>query len=236
MFSYYGVMYLLSTGLTKMLPNKRDFTEVMSELLAHDHVRSQHLEFLLIHNFSSSKKRQVLPNAGMAIGKCKTSSIKLDSLLQRFELCFNFIKALIQHGTQPCQNSIEYAICHNNYELFHYLTTTYASLKNANFAFLDASILISKFDEIDLKLLQTILMKGCIALGINPKVPPPLLCAVDKGRYDIAAVLIECGASLLEVQFSKFTTVVHEATKIALHTGTYESMDWILICEEVLFL
>ena len=218
---YVTITYvLLSTGLTEMLPSRHDFTEVIGKLLAHDHVRSQHLEFLLLRNFTLPKKRKVLQNAGMAIGKCKTSSIKLDSLLQRFELSFNFIKALIQHGTQPCQNSIEYAICHNNYKLFHYLTITYSGSMDANFAFLDASILINKYDEIDLKFLQTILKKGCIALGINPKVQPPLLCAIDKGRYDIAAVLIECGASMLGVQFAKFTTVVHEATKIALHTGT----------------
>ena len=214
---------LLSTGLTEMLPSRHDFTEVIGKLLAHDHVRSQHLEFLLLRNFTLPKKRQVLRNAGMAIGKCKTSSIKLDSLLQRFELSFNFIKELIQHGTQPCPKSIEYAVCHNNYKLLHYLTITYSSSKDANFAFLDASILINKFDEIDLKLFQTILKKGCIGLGINPKVQPPLLCAIDKGRYDIAAVLIECGASMLGVQFAKFTTVVHEATKIALHTGMQQN-------------
>lgn len=155
----------------------------------------------------------------MAIKKCKTSSIKLDSLLQRFELSFNLIQALVQHGTQPCPNSIEYAISQNNYKLFHYFTTTYSNLKNADFSFLDASLLISKFSEIDIKLFQSILKKGCIALGINAKLPSPLSCAIDKKRFDIAAVLIECGVNLLEVKFSKFTTVVHEATKIALHTG-----------------
>lgn len=212
-----------------MLPSRSDFTEVIDKLLAHNHVRLQHLEFLLLHNFTLPKKKQVLPNAGMAIGKCKTSSIKLGSLLQRFELSFSFIKALIQHGTQPCPNSIEYAICHNDYRLFHYLTKTYSGPKNSNFAFLDASILISKFDKIDLELFQTILKKGCIALGINPKVQPPLLCAIDKERYDIAAVLIECGANLLEMQFAKYTTVVHEATKIALHTGMYANYGFLFV-------
>ena len=212
-------MLLLPTGLTELLPSRRDFTKVIDELLVHKHARSRHLEFLLLGNFTLPKEHRVLKNAGMAIGKCKTSSIKLDSLLQKFELSFNFIRALIQHGTQPCPNSIEYAICHNNYKLFHYLTTTYSSLKNANFAFLDASILLNKFDEIDLKLFQTILKKGCKALGINAKVQPPLLCAIDKEKYDIAVALIESGASLLEVQFAKFTSALHEATKIALHTG-----------------
>lgn len=202
-----------------MLPIKQDFTKVIDELLACNHIQLQHLEFLLLRDFSLFRKQQALPNAGMAIGKCKTSSIKLDSLLQRFDLSFNLIKALVQHGTQPCPNSIEYAICQNNHKLFHYLTTTYCSLKNANFAFLDASLLINKFCDIDIKLFQSILRKGCIALGINAKLPPPLLCAIDKKRYDIAAVLIECGASLLEVQLAKFTTAVHEATKIALQTG-----------------
>ena len=225
-------MCVINTGLTEMLPRRHDFTEVIDKLLAHKHVRSHHLEFLLLRDFTLPKKKQVLQNAGMAIGKCKTSSIKLDSLLQRFDLNFNFIKALIQHGTQPCSNSLEYAIYKNDYRLFHYLTKTYSGSKNCNFAFLDASVLISKFHKIELELFQTILKKGCIALGINPKVQPPLLCAIDKERYDIAAVLIEHGASLLEVQFAKYTTLVHEATKIALHTGM-QTMD--LICGDSLY-
>ena len=212
---------ILLTDLTEMLPNRQDFTKVIDELLIHDNVRPQHLEFLLLCNFTLQKRRQVLKNSGMAIGKCKTSSIKLDSLLQRFQLSFKFIKALVQHGTQSCPNSIEYAICQDDYQLFQYLTINYSGSKEANFAFLDASLLISKFHKIDLKLFQTILKKGCIPSGINPKVQPPLLCAIDKERYDITAVLIECGASLLEAQFTKSTTAVHEATKIALYTGTY---------------
>ena len=205
-----------------MLPSRRDFTKVIDELLACKHTHIQHLEFLLFRDFSVFKKQLSLPNAGMAIGKCKTSSVKLDSLLQRFELSFNLVKVLVEHGTQPCPKSIEYAICQNDYKLFQYLTMLYSSLENASFTFLDASLLISKFTEIDIKLFRSILKKGCIALGINAKLPPPLFCAVDKKRYDIAAVLIECGASLLEVQFTKYTTAVHEATNIALHTGVFK--------------
>ena len=205
-----------------MLPSKRDFTKVIDELLACKHTHIQHLEFLLFRDYSVFKKQLSLPNAGMAVGKCKTSSVKLGSLLQRFELSFNLVKVLVEHGTQPCPKSIEYAICQNDYKLFQYLTMLYSSLENASFSFLDASLLISKFSEIDIKLFKSILKKGCIALGINAKLPPPLLCAVDKKRYDIAAVLIECGASLLEVQFTKYTTAVHEATNIALQTGVFK--------------
>ena len=205
-----------------MLPRRRDFTEVIDELLACNHIHVEHLEFLLFRDFSLFKKQPTLPYAGMAIGKCKTSSIKLDGLLQRFELSFNLVKVLVQHGTQPCPKSIEYAICQNDYKLFQFLAATYSSLKNINFAFLDASLLITKFSEIDIKLFQDILKKGCVALGINAKLPPPLLCAVDKKRYDIAAVLIDCGASLLKLQFTKHTTAVHEATNIALQTGVFK--------------
>jgi len=218
--SSYVLILLLPVGLTEMLPNKHDFTEIIDALLAFDRVHSRHLEFLLLRRFSF-KPKQALPNAGMAIKKCKTSSVQLDDLLQRFELSFDLIKALVQHGTQPCPKSIEYAISQNNYKLFHYLTTNYSDLRNAKFSFLDAATLISKFHEIDLKLIQIILKKGCVALGINAKLPSPLLCAINKERYDIAAVLIEHGASLLGLQFAKYTTVVHEATKIALYTGTY---------------
>ena len=221
-----ALLLVLLTGLTEMLPNGKDFTKIIDELLTHTNIHPQHLEFLLVRDSPLLKKYHSLQNAGMAIKKCKTSSVKLDSLLQRFDLSFDLIKALVQHGTQPCPNSIEYAIYQNNYKLFHYLTAAYSSLKNANFAFLDTSLLISKFSEIDIKLFQTILKKGCIALGINAKLPTPLLCAVEKGRYDIAALLIECGANLLGAQFAKHTTVVHEATNIALHTG----MQAICIC------
>ena len=205
-----------------MLPRRLNFTKVIDELLACNHICIEHLEFLFFHDFSLFKKQPALPNAGMAVGKCKTSSIKLDGLLQRFKLSFNMIKVLVQHGTQPCPKSIEYAIFQDDYKLFHYLATTYSSLKNINFAFLDASLLISKFSEIDVKFFQDILKKGCIALGISAKLPPPLLCAIDKKRYDIAAALIECGASLLEVQFTKSTTAVHEAANIALQTGAFK--------------
>ena len=218
------------SGLTEMLPDRHDFTKVIDELLTNDHVCPQHLEFLLLRNFTLPKRRQALENAGMAIGKCKTSSVKLDSLLQRFQLSFKFIKALVQHGTQSCPNSIEYAICHDDYQLFQYLATNYSGSKDANFAFLDASLLISKFHEIDFKLFQAILKKGCIPSGINPKIQPPLLCAIDKERYDIAAVLIECGANLLEAQLTKSTTAVHEATKIALYTGTYICHERTYVC------
>lgn len=207
-----------------MLPQRQNFTEIINILLSHDQVHSQHLEFLFLHEFRHFKRKQPIPNAGMAIDKCKTGNIHLSSLLQRFELSVNLIKALVEHGTQPCPNSIEYVICQNNYKLFHYLAKSYSSLKDANFSFLDASLLINKFSEIDLKIFQIILKKGCNSLGSNAKLPPPLLCATDKMRYDIAAALIDCGASLLKVQFAKFTTVVHEATKIALHTGMFESL------------
>ena len=206
-------------GYTEKLPKRKDYTPVISILLESEYVKVHHLEFLFIHDFSPTKKQLALPNSGMANGRCHTSCIQLASLLHKLELDYNLVEILLQHGTISCPKSIEYALSQNNYRLFELLTLEYVKLENSDLAFLDCSLLISKFNQIGPKFLTKLLEKGSKMSGINPKLPTPLECAVDRKKYDLAVVLIDHGAQLAGIHLPKSTTIIHEATKIALHTG-----------------
>jgi len=188
-------------------------------LFESEYAKVHHLEFLFIHDFSPTKKQLALPNSGMANGRCRTSCIQLISLLQKLEPDYHLVERLLQHGTISCPKSIEYALSKNNYKLFELLTLEYVKLESSDLTFLDCSLLISKFHQIGPKFLTKILQKGSKVSGINPKLPTPLECAVDKKKYDLAVVLIDQGAQLAEIHLTKSTTIIHEATKIALHTG-----------------
>ena len=217
-FSYH-VQLLHHAGCTEKLPKRKDYTPVLSKLLESDYVKVHHLEFLFNHDFSASKKYLALPNSGMAYGQCSTSFIQLASLLQKLELDYSLVEILLRHGTLSCPKSIECAISQNNFKLFELLTIEYVKLENSSLKFLDCSLLVSKFHQISPKFLTKLLKKGCKVSGINPKLPIPLECAVDREKYDLAVVLINCGAQLAEIKVAKSTTIIHEATKIALNTG-----------------
>jgi len=89
----------------------------------------------------------------------------------------------------------------------------------------DVSTMIRKHAKNDMftvELLSLILDKGGNVMGINDKLPSPMVCALEKSRYDLAALMVDHGAELTKIGVEKSaTTSVHAATKISLHTGTY---------------
>ena len=89
----------------------------------------------------------------------------------------------------------------------------------------DVSLMIKKHGKNDIftvELLSLILDKGGNVLGISTKMPSPIVCALEKNRFDLAALLVDHGAELTKIGVEKTaTTSVHAATKISLHTGMY---------------
>ena len=87
----------------------------------------------------------------------------------------------------------------------------------------DVSSVIRKHGKNDIftvELLSLILDKGGNVMGINAKLPSPIVCALEKNRYDLAALLVDHGAELTKIGVEKSaTTSVHAVTKISLHTG-----------------
>ena len=92
----------------------------------------------------------------------------------------------------------------------------------------DVSSVIRKHGKNDIftvELLSLILDKGGNVMGINSKLPSPIVCTLEKSRYDLAALLVDHGAELTKIGVEKSaTTSVHAATKISLHTGMYVIM------------
>ena len=89
----------------------------------------------------------------------------------------------------------------------------------------DVSSVIKKHGKNEIftvELLSLILDKGGNVKGINTKLPSPIVCTLEKNRYDLAALLVDHGAELTKIGVEKSaTTSVHAATKISLHTGMY---------------
>ena len=87
----------------------------------------------------------------------------------------------------------------------------------------DVSSVIKKHGKNEIftvELLSLILDKGGNVMGINTKLPSPIVCTLEKNRYDLAALLVDYGAQLTKIGVEKSaTTSVHAATKISLHTG-----------------
>lgn len=97
---------------------------------------------------------------------------------------------------------------------------------------IDVSMLIRKHGKNDIftvELLSMILDKGGSVIGVTSKLPSPMICALEKNRYDLAALLVDYGAELTKIGVEKSaTTSVHAATKISLHTGT--CIQYMYIC------
>ena len=309
------MLYCYVLDATDQIPERTEFTPVVEKLLNIDVAELSHWEFLFI----KPSKKKLLPQSGMAKGKCKTVCIQLTDFMDKFQPNLSLIKALIEHGTKPClgciiigidqrkpdvavflcnelkrteqKHNIDYrellkmalhkrclgTFVHHCVKhgarfagddiwiVLNWKTTDIsedilklllmyggstdvkndegqlplnflldrgifsASVTLLQFAVdassVDVSSMIRKHGKNEIftvELLSLILDKGGSVVGINAKLPSPMVCALEKNRYDLAALLVDHGAELTKIGIEKSaTTSVHAATKISLHTGTY---------------